>query len=116
MGATTSVRRCRNLLNEGHAPCARARPSSPLLRPGPLPGPLLPNAARESVAEHELPVRDSCRRRCNLLSALLRNLLVGDGLGELPYPKPTGVPSGAVRRQDMVGSYGLVGVSYRRMF
>src|SRR5215208_4222326 len=95
--AATSVRRYRNL-QRGSPTFARTRPSSPLLRAGPLPCPLLPDAAREGVAEHELPVRDGRRRRCNLLGALLRDLLVGDSLGELTNPKPTGVPGGAVGR------------------
>src|SRR5215211_41386 len=115
LGAATSVRRYRNL-QRGSSPCARTRPSSPLLRAGPLPCPLLPDAARERVAEHELPIRYGCRRRCDLLGALLRDLLVGDSFGELTDPKPTGVPGGAVGRQDVVGSYGLVGVSHCRVF
>src|SRR5215208_7383230 len=97
LGAATSVRRYRNL-QRGLSPCARTRPSSPLLHAGSLPCPLLPDAARERVAEHELPVRYGCRRRRDLLGALLRDLLVGDGFGELTDPKPTGVPGGAVGR------------------
>src|SRR5215217_3676418 len=114
-GATTSVQHYRNL-QRGSSPCARTRPSSPLLRAGSLPCPLLPDAARERVAEHELPIRYGCRRRCNLLGALLCDLLVGDSLGELTDPKPTRVPGGAVGRQDVVGSYGLVGVGHCRVF
>src|SRR5829696_6307247 len=116
LGAATSVRRYRNLQRRSSPLCARTSPSSPLLRAGPLPCPLLPDAARERVAEHELPIRYGCRRRCNLLGALLCDLLVGDSLGELTDPKPTRVPGGAVGRQDVVGSYGLVRVGHCRVF
>src|SRR5918994_1640197 len=115
LGAATSVRRNRNL-QRGLSPCARTLPSSLLLGAGPLPRPLLPDAARERVAEHELSSRNVSRCRCDLLGALLRDLLVGDGLGELTDPKSTGISGGAVGRQDVVGSYGLVGVSHCRVF
>src|SRR5829696_7931640 len=95
--------------NEGHHRSAQGPVD-------PLPCPLLPDAARERVAEHELPIRYGCRRRCNLLGALLCDLLVGDSLGELTDPKPTRVPGGAVGRQDVVGSYGLVRVGHCRVF
>src|SRR5829696_9943628 len=92
------------------------QPSPSLPRAGPLTDPLLPDAAGEGVAQHELPVRDGCRRRRDLLGALRGDLLVGNGLGELSDPEPTGVAGSAVGRQDVVGSYGLVGVGHRRVF
>src|ERR687893_576991 len=103
-------------LNEDHTPCARSPTSSPLFRAGPLLGSLLPDATGEGMAEHKLSVRNGCRRRCDLLGALRRDLLVGDGLGELPDPKPTGIAGGAVGWQDVVGSYGFVGIGYCRVF
>src|SRR3712207_7781141 len=73
--------------------------SSP--RAGSLPDSLLPDATGEGVTEHELTVRDGRRRRRHLLGTLRRDLLVRDGLGELPDPEPTGIAGGAVGRQDV---------------
>ena len=67
------------------------------------------------MAIEELRVGDGrcCRR--NLLSALRRHLLIGNGLDELSNPKPAGIASGAVGGQDMVSANGLVGVGDRRV-
>src|SRR5215218_765709 len=90
------------------------RPSY-LLRASPLLNPLLPDAGGERMAVEELRVGDGRCRRRNLLGALRRHLLVGNGLDELSNPKPAGIVSGPVGRQDVVSAYGLVRVGDRRV-
>src|SRR3712207_129779 len=77
--------------------------------------PLLPHTAGECMAVHIFPVGDSRSRRRDLLCTLLCHLLVGHSLDKLSNPKPTGVSGGAVGRQDVIRTYGLVGVGNCRV-
>src|SRR5829696_6015982 len=102
-------------LEEETSPRLRLIRPSYLLRVSPLLNSLLPDAGGERVAVEELRVGDGRCRWRNLLGALRRHLLVGNGLDELSDPKPAGIAGGTVGRQDVICAYGFVGVGDRRV-